>query len=181
MIINSHLHTINKHTGERPFLRQYFLFKQALYNTKISTNFTIKDLSIGCIFPYEIRSQRGLTYLQIIENLKNVSEYILEPIYEEYPNMIINSAFRSKPSIVNDISQHELGEAVDLQFKGFIPKDYILVSEWIINNVNFDNLIFEHGKSIWLHISCKLNIDENRKEVLTMFNGQYERGIKLYY
>jgi hypothetical protein len=63
MIVNSHLHTINKHTGERPFLRQYFLFKQALeekYETideydilvdHSNGNCYYKDNKFGVIYP----------------------------------------------------------------------------------------------------------------------------------
>ena len=33
----------------------------------------------------------------------------------KYPTLIINSAFRGKPSLVGKVSQHEKGEAVDIQ------------------------------------------------------------------
>ena len=150
------------------------------YDAQISPNFKVKDLSIKTTFPHKIKAQVGLSVNEIICNLKAVSENILEPILKKYPNMVINSAFRGGPSLPGGrISQHEKGEAVDLQFSGFSPKDYLAVTEFIVQNIAFDQIIFEHGISIWLHISHKRG--GNRKKQLTMLKGKYEPGIKLYY
>jgi hypothetical protein len=150
------------------------------YNAKISSNFKLRNLSLDCTFPHKIKAQKGFSEQDIVCNLQNVAINLLEPIRSKYPNLIINSAFRGTASIAGKVSQHEKGEAIDLQFKGLAPKDYLDVSDWIIKNIPFDQFIFEHGNNIWLHISCKRNSPQ-RKQILTMYKGKYLPGIKLYY
>ena len=85
------------------------------------------------------------------------------------------------------------GEAVDIQWSGKSPSAYIPIAEWCIQNLPFDQLIFEHGNSIWLHISCKKG-GPQRKELLTMWDGylnedrggglapsKYRPGLHLHY
>lgn len=148
-------------------------------STKLSDNFTLSRLTTKALFPHKLKSQHNLSKQDIACNLRNVAINILEPIMFQYPNMRINSGFRGSPSMKNRVSQHEKGQAVDLQFPGMTPQDYLAATEWIIENVAFDQLIFEHGNSIWLHIS--FNAGNNRKKLLTMKGGNYESGIKLYY
>jgi hypothetical protein len=150
------------------------------YNTQLSTNFKLKHLSIATTFPHKIKSQVGLSAEDIVCNLKNVAINILEPIKAKYPNMKINSAFRGAPSIPGGVSQHQKGEAVDLQFIGISPKEYLPIAKWIAGTLPFDQMIFEHGNSIWLHISCKRG-GSQRKQLLTMLKGKYSPGIKCYY
>jgi hypothetical protein len=150
------------------------------YNAKISSNFKLRNLSLDCTFPHKIKAQKGFSEQDIVCNLQNVAINLLEPIRDKYPNLVINSAFRGTASIAGKVSQHEKGEAIDLQFKGLAPKDYLDVSDWIIKNIPFDQFIFEHGNNIWLHISCKRNLPQ-RKQILTMYKGKYLPGIKLYY
>jgi hypothetical protein len=150
------------------------------YNAKLSSNFKLRNLSLDCTFPHKIKAQKGFSEQDIVCNLQNVAINLLEPIRDRYPNLVINSAFRGTASIAGKVSQHEKGEAIDLQFRGLSPKDYLDVSDWIIKNVAFDQFIFEHGNNIWLHISCKRNSSQ-RKQILTMYKGKYEPGIKLYY
>ena len=150
------------------------------YDGKLSPSFRLRDLSIGCVFSHKIKAQVGLTEQDIICNLQNVAQNILEPLKAKYPNARINSAFRGTASIPGGVSQHQKGEAVDVQFIGASPKDYIPIANWVKSNLPFDQLIFEHGNSIWLHISCK-RIGTQRKQLLTMLKGKYEPGLKCYY
>ena len=150
------------------------------YDVKLSPNFRLRDLSIGTVFPHKIKAQVGLTEEEIICNLKNVAQNILEPLKAKYPNVRVNSAFRGTASIPGGVSQHQKGEAVDVQFIGVSPKAYIPIANWVKANLPFDQLIFEHGNSIWLHISCKKDAKQ-RKQLLTMKNGKYEPGLKCYY
>lgn len=150
------------------------------YNTQLSPNFKLKHLSIATTFPHKIKSQVGLSAEDIVCNLKNVAVNILEPIKAKYPNMKINSAFRGAPSIPGGVSQHQKGEAVDLQFVGVSPRDYLPIAKWIAGTLPFDQMIFEHGNSIWLHVSCKRG-GSQRKQLLTMLKGKYSPGIKCYY
>jgi len=99
-----------------------------------------------------------------IELCKNVFEpiraYVGKPIK-------INSGFRS--AALNKriggakTSQHVLGEAMDLDLH---DRDLF---EWILDNVEFDQIIFEGGtedNADWFHISYRKG--RNRKQALRM-------------
>jgi len=103
-----------------------------------------------------------------IERAKLVCENCFEPIREHLAQPIkINSGFRS--GALNRAiggaatSQHSLGEAIDLDLH---DRDLF---EWVIDNVEFDQLIFEGGttdKAGWFHISYRKG--RLRKQVLRM-------------
>ena len=150
------------------------------YDSKISPSYRLRDLSIGCVFAHKIKAQVGLTEDEIVCNLQNVAQNILEPLKAQYPNVRVNSAFRGTASIPGGVSQHQKGEAVDVQFTGVSPQGYVPIANWVKANLPFDQLIFEHGNSIWLHISCKKDTTQ-RKQLLTMKDGKYEAGLKCYY
>jgi hypothetical protein len=91
-----------------------------------------------------------------------------EPIREHLGKPIrVNSGYRS-PAVNKRIggaltSQHSLGEAIDLDLH---DRDLF---EWIIDNVTFDQLIYEAGndtEAAWFHISYREG--RNRKQVLRM-------------
>tara|TARA_R110002153_G_scaffold273754_1_gene445518 strand:+ start:972 stop:2342 length:1371 start_codon:yes stop_codon:yes gene_type:complete len=150
------------------------------YTTQLSPNLKIRSLSLDVTFPHKIKAAHGLTVDDIVCNLKHMAVNIVEPIMAKYPNVVINSAFRGTPSLVGKVSQHEIGEAIDIQFTGLGPRDYLPISKWIVETLPFDQFIFEHGNSIWLHITCK-RIGTNRKKQMTMIDKKYEMGIKCYY
>lgn len=104
-----------------------------------------------------------------IERAKLVCENCFEPIRAKVGAPIrINSGFRSaalnraiKGS--STTSQHSLGEAIDLDLH---DRDLF---EWVIDNVEFDQLIFEGGttdRADWFHISYRKG--RLRKQVLRM-------------
>jgi hypothetical protein len=161
------------------------------YDAKISPNYALKDVSIGAVFRHKIKEQRGLSESDIVCNLQNLAINILEPLRAQFPSTRINSGFRGTPSIPGGVSQHEKGEAVDIQFPGFSNSKYLEAAKWVRDNLPFDQLIFEHGNSIWLHISCKRN-GTQRKQLLTMWEGylkytdrdppsKYRGGLVLHY
>ena len=103
-----------------------------------------------------------------LSNLKLLAENIFEPIREHLGKPIrVNSGYRS-PAVNKRIggaltSQHSLGEAIDLDLH---DRDLF---EWIIDNVTFDQLIYEAGndtEAAWFHISYREG--HNRKQVLRM-------------
>jgi zinc D-Ala-D-Ala carboxypeptidase len=103
-----------------------------------------------------------------IVRAKELCENVFEPIREHLGKPInVNSGYRS-PAVNKRIggaktSQHSVGEAIDLDLH---DRDLF---EWIIDNVVFDQLIFESGtedKADWFHISYRKN--RNRKQVLRM-------------
>lgn len=152
------------------------------YDDNLSPNFRVRDLTIGCVFSHRLKPQAGFDIDGIICNLKFLAVNILEPLKKKYPSIRINSAFRGTPSIEGRISQHEKGEAVDIQIPDISsPTQYLVVANWIKANLPFDQMIFEHGRSIWLHISCSRTKTTQRGSLLTMINNRYEPGLKCYY
>ena len=149
------------------------------YLEQLSPNYKLKDLTIKTLFPHKLKSQVGLSERDIVCNLKNLAVNILEPLKKKYPTMRVNSAFRGTPS-AGGKSQHMKGEAVDVQFTHCTEdEDYVPIAKWVAANLPFDQMIFEHGNSIWLHISCKRS-GSQRGQLLTMWKGDYEPGLKLY-
>jgi hypothetical protein len=146
---------------------------------QLSKYFQLADLTIRPVYPHHIADQHGLKQAEIICNLAHLSQNTLDLIYKKYPGMRINSAFRKAQ---NGKSQHEFGEAADMQWSninvGSLSK-YLEIAEWIKENVPFDQLILEHGNTIWLHVSLKRN-GTNRKQVLTMKNGAYTPGLNMF-
>lgn len=153
-----------------------------LYETKLSPHYKLRTLSLDCLFPHKIKAQRGLSFEDIVCNLKSVAVNILEPLRAKYPKIRVNSAFRGTASLPGGkVSQHEKGQAVDIQIPGLASKDYLPVAEWCVKNLPFDQLIFEHGNTIWLHISYDRNKKKQRKDQKTMYDGKYSNGLTLYY
>lgn len=104
-----------------------------------------------------------------LENAKKLALSVFEPIRAHVGHPIkINSGYRSKalnkaiPGS-SSTSQHCFGEAMDLDLH---DRDLF---EWIIDNITFDQMIFEGGtedKANWFHISYREG--RNRKQVLRM-------------
>lgn len=103
-----------------------------------------------------------------IVKAKDLAENVFEPIREHLGKPIkVNSGFRgerlNKAIGGASSSQHCKGEAIDLDLH-----DRELF-EWIIDNIEFDQLIYEGGddnEADWFHISYRKN--HNRKQVLRM-------------
>lgn len=166
------------------------------YDAKISPSYTLGDLSIRCNWKHKITESNtkkmGVTPNQVICNLQNLAINIVEPIRKQFPGVNVNSGYREAPVAGGATkSQHMKGEAVDLQWPGKSPSEYIPIAKWCIENLPFDQLIFEHGNSIWLHISC-VKGGPQRKELLTMWTGylnqtdkdppsKYRTGLHLHY
>ena len=150
------------------------------YDQNLSANFKIKDLSIGTVFAHNIVAQNGLSVADILCNLKAVAENILEPLRTKYPGFRINSGFRKG----SGSSQHNKGMAIDVQWPGKSPAEYTPIGEWIAANLPFDQLIFEHGNSIWLHISYDRSKTTQRNQKLTYYTKaqpNYKPGLTNYY
>ena len=110
-----------------------------------------------------------------LANLKLVAEKIFEPIRNHFKKPInVSSGYRSKA--LNDAtpgssptSQHCSGEALDLDQDsmntGVTNK---MVFEYIKNNLNFDQLIWEFGTDAnpdWVHVSYE-STGRQRKQIL---------------
>jgi hypothetical protein len=150
------------------------------YNQKLSANYTVKDLSVGTLFPHNIVAQNGLSIPDILTNMRGVAVNILEPLRAKYPGLRINSGFRKGTGT----SQHNIGMAVDIQWAGLSPAGYSPIAQWVTENLPVDQLIFEHGNSIWLHISYNRGLSKQRGLLLTYYPKEspaYKPGLTNYY
>lgn len=149
------------------------------YRMQISKYFQLADVSIRALYPHNVQAQNGLTQDQVICNLSFLARNSIDPITQQFPGARINCGFRKTK---DGHSSHEKGEAVDLQWPniqvGSLSK-YMDIANWIVANVPFDQLILEHGNTIWLHVSLS-KTGTNRKQVLTMKDGSYTAGLNLF-
>lgn len=90
-------------------------------------------------------------------NLKTLCVAVLEPVREHFGRpVIISSGYRS-PELNRAIggastSQHSKGEAADFTIPGVSNK---AVCQWIRENLEFDQLIYEFGEAGWVHVSYR--------------------------
>lgn len=147
------------------------------YNYNISPNFTIASVSINTLYPHKVKAQQGFTIGEIICNMEGLAVNILEPLAAKYPDLRINHGFRT----AKNGSQHERGMAVDIQFPGISNQEYYDRALWVKENLPFDQFIFEHGNSIWFHLSYDRTKQNQRNQSLTYYKKQYLTGTRLYY
>mgnify|MGYP001069224739 CR=1 FL=1 len=153
------------------------------YNMDLGCGFKLKDLSTGAVFPHTIAAQGGLSTDDIINNLKALVENILCPLSQEFTGFRINSGFRRG----SGKSQHNKGMAVDIQFPAYAGNEamYNPVAEWIMANLPFDQFIFEHGSSCWLHVSFDRTKGNSQRGQLLTYHPRksptYQSGITNYF
>jgi hypothetical protein len=120
---------------------------------QLSTNFTLGDLSTQtAISKKRVVAQAGLTVQEIVCNLQGWAEHLGEAIASQYgrDEMLFTSGFRTGTGK----SQHDRGQATDLQFPNFTWEQIYEVAVWIRDNLPFDQLILEYGgKNPWIHSS----------------------------
>ena len=106
-----------------------------------------------------------------LENIKILCERVLEPIRMKFGPINISSGYRSK--VLNHYiggslrSQHCEGKAADIDMDGMNDVLNIDIFNYIKNNLEFDQLIYEFGNPLnpdWVHVSY--NEGKNRKQVL---------------
>tara|TARA_R110002020_G_scaffold158198_2_gene341259 strand:- start:85 stop:582 length:498 start_codon:yes stop_codon:yes gene_type:complete len=108
-----------------------------------------------------------------VENLRLLCERVLQPVRDHFNKVVtISSGYRSdilsRKIGSSSKSQHCLGMAADFEIFG-VPNNE--VSDWIKENLMFDQLILEFWKpgetnSGWCHCSYNPEINANRKEYL---------------
>ena len=158
-------------------------------NIQLSTNFSLSQLScsapaaayyIPAVGETKNHPSRGtLTRDDIIANLRDVAQNVLEPIKAAYPTMFPTNGYRNK----GGTSQHEAGEATDIQFTDITGPISSQNAEFLIRaeairriltaRNGFDQFLLEYkttkSKTPWLHISYR-NPTSNRKEIRTFLN-----------
>lgn len=105
-----------------------------------------------------------------IKNLAALVNNVLQPLRDKLGKpVVITSGFRS-PALNKAVggspnSQHMKGEAVDIRVSS--PIDAIRKLHIIIEHSIYDQLLLEikaNNGSIWIHVSCKCDINSNRKQ-----------------
>lgn len=126
-----------------------------------------------------ITAQLGLLEDDIVYRLALLAKNVLQPLKDQYPNIVIKSGFRQ---VNTGISQHELGEAVDIQINNQTPELLYEVANWIEHNLPFDQLVLNFSnvgdKQPWIHVS--FSPKTLRGQVLTKdLDDQFHEGLYL--
>lgn len=119
----------------------------------------------------------------VIPKLRAVANNILQPTRDYYGIPFVPSSWYRSIDLClavgsNRNSQHAKGEAVDFEVPGISNYE---VAEWIIANLDFDQLILEYYQkgepnSGWIHCSY-VEDRKNRKEVLWYDGDNYMPGL----
>lgn len=139
-------------------------------NYNLSPNFTLEMLTNKAAVTKDSIETSELSYGQIVYNLQCVALNILEPVYNLYPNAFVTSGYRQR-SKSSSTSQHPLGCAVDIQFKGASKKDYFDIAKRLAKVLKYDQLLLEfcaYTNNPWIHISY--TDKTNRLQVMTFWN-----------
>ena len=116
-----------------------------------------------------------------VETMKITAEKIFEPLRNWVGGPIkVNSFFRS-PELNTAIggsktSQHCKGQAVDID-DVFGYKTNAEMYNWIKENLNFDQMIWEFGTDMnpnWVHISY-VSDEDNRNRCLKAYKDEYNK------
>jgi len=116
-----------------------------------------------------------------VENMKITAEKIFQPLREWVSGPIkINSFFRS-PELNEKIggsktSQHCKGQAIDID-DVYGHKTNAEMYNWIKENLNFDQMIWEFGTDMnpnWVHISY-VSEEDNRNRCLKAYKDDMNR------
>jgi zinc D-Ala-D-Ala carboxypeptidase len=136
-----------------------------------------KHLSLAEVSRSETAKRRGINNTpsgEHLENFKKLAENIFEPIREHFGVPIhISSGYRSKELNAaiggSATSQHCSGEAIDIDMDGSASGiTNAQVFNFIKDNLNFDQLIWEFGSSTnpdWVHVSYETT-GKQRKQIL---------------
>lgn len=107
----------------------------------------------------------------VLRNMVFTAINIFEPLYTKFSDQLKITSFYRCEKLNNILpgsskkSQHLLGKAIDLELINIF--DQHLLYEFILNNITFDELIWEYGTDInpsWVHVSY--NVLGNRHQIL---------------
>lgn len=144
-----------------------------------------EHLDLSEVVRSESAKRKGISNMptpEHIANFKVLAEKIFEPIRVHFRcPIVVSSGYRSKELNQaiggSNSSQHCTGEAIDLDMDG-TPHGVSnrMVFDYIKNNLEFDQLIYEFGNSEnpdWVHVSYE-STGKQRKQVLraSRINGK---------
>lgn len=125
-----------------------------------------------------ITPQLGLLEDDILYNLALLATNVLEPLRRKYPNIIIASGFRQ---VNTGMSQHEKGEAADIQMRNQTPALLYEIADYIAKSLPFDQLILHYCDApamSWIHVS--FSASSLRRQVLTRnYDDSFLNGLHL--
>ena len=137
--------------------------------TILTKHFTLEEFSFSSTA--KSRGINNTVPLQYIPSLRNLCEVVLEPLREQVKEPVIISSGYRCPALNEAVggtntSQHMKGEACDIYME-----DKEKLRKWfaILMDGDFDQLIFERNRRTghcWIHVSCKVNAEENRHQVI---------------
>ena len=115
-----------------------------------------------------------------VKNMQALAENIFQPLRDYFGVPIhISSGYRSealnKAIGGSKSSQHCKGEAMDIDRDGYSQPDNAQIFEYIKNNLDFDQMIWEFGTQQnpeWVHVSHKRD-GKNRAELLVAYKTSY--------
>src|SRR5574344_2027614 len=120
---------------------------------------------------------------EAVANLEALIENVLDPVREQYGKPIkVSSGYRCPElnKMVGGVkkSQHVYGQAADI--KGLDPTETYIIGKLIVEQGNFDQIIFEQVmpgdlKPQWVHVSYRCegnNVDQILKT--TLGHNHYE-------
>ena len=137
---------------------------------QLSTNFTSEELTVTDTGLYNTPNESSLN------NLKYLTDYILQPIRNRWGIVTVTSGYRSDEvnTTVGGIasSAHLKGRAVD-----FIPMeaDINVVFDWIVaeSGLTYGSVIFEHkGGKRWIHVSLP-RLHRRNNLAMVYIDGEY--------
>jgi uncharacterized Zn-binding protein involved in type VI secretion len=136
------------------------------YNLQISKHLKLRDVTIGVALATpsrELTEQWEYPIPNICCNLKALATNVVDLLIDKYgrKDVIITTGFRRSKGLNKSglVSQHELGQAVDIQFpgqwNGSLSTDAwwerVL---WIKDNIPYDQFLVEYmGGRPWCHLS----------------------------
>jgi len=139
---------------------------------KLTENFSLNELTKS-----QTAERKGIDNTPSTEhqeNLKSLCEMILQPIRDQFGQVVsVSSGYRSPELCVaigsSTKSQHARGEAADFEIFGVSNKE---LADWIDENLDYDQLILEYWNksdpnSGWIH--CSFTLNGNRKQYLRAY------------
>lgn len=124
--------------------------------------------------------------IEHMENLKAVAQNIFQPVRDHFGKPIaVTSGYRSadlnKAIGGSSASQHCKGEAIDMDADVFGGVTNREIFEYIKDNLDFDQLIYEFGDENnpdWVH--CSFISKGNRRQVLRAVRKKGRTSYELY-
>lgn len=135
---------------------------------KLSTNFSLSEFEVSAT-----AMRRGINNKiprGKLDNIKALVTYVLQPLRDQFGPITVTSGYRcpelNRVLWGSPTSQHKEAEAADIKLAGI---SHYEVCEWILDNLMFDQLIYEYGEDGWIHVSYR--IGRLRGEVRSKVRG----------